>query len=340
MQTSKYLTEETLNWLLEEDKAQPAIRYFTLRDILGYDKSDPQVVKAYKDIMLSGPIPKILSAQNPEGHWQKPGAGYSTKYRGTIWQIIFLASFGADKENPQVKKACEYVLTHAISPIGGFGYNGTPSGFIHCHSGNLCSSLIDLGYLEDERLQKAIEWQARLITGEGVSSLDSTSEKRRFYRYTPAPGFVCGPNGDKPCAWGAVKALKALGKVPPEKRTEIMNKAIEEGTKFLFGVDPAEAKYPTRLDIKPSSSWFKFSFPPAYVTDVLENAEVLVSLGFAGDGRMANTFKLISEKQNEQGKWLLERTSNGKMWVDIEEKGKPSKWITLNALKVLKHRPN
>ena len=32
----------------------------------------------------------------------------------------------------------------------------------------------------------------------------------------------------------------------------------------------------------------------------------------------------------------MERSLNGKMLVDIEEKGKPSKWITLRALRVLK----
>jgi hypothetical protein len=32
----------------------------------------------------------------------------------------------------------------------------------------------------------------------------------------------------------------------------------------------------------------------------------------------------------------MEHSFNGKMWIDIEEKGEPSKWITLRALRVLK----
>jgi hypothetical protein len=32
----------------------------------------------------------------------------------------------------------------------------------------------------------------------------------------------------------------------------------------------------------------------------------------------------------------LENTLKGKMWVDIEKKGKPGKWVTLRALRVLK----
>jgi hypothetical protein len=32
----------------------------------------------------------------------------------------------------------------------------------------------------------------------------------------------------------------------------------------------------------------------------------------------------------------MENSLNGKMWVDIEEKKKPSKWVTLRALRALK----
>jgi len=32
----------------------------------------------------------------------------------------------------------------------------------------------------------------------------------------------------------------------------------------------------------------------------------------------------------------MKHSLNGKMWAEIEEKGKPSKWVTLRALRVLK----
>ena len=54
------------------------------------------------------------------------------------------------------------------------------------------------------------------------------------------------------------------------------------------------------------------------------------------DQRIASAVEFVVSKQDEQGRWKLEQTLNGKMWVDIEEKGKPSKWVTLRALRVLK----
>ncbi|MBI2863632.1 MAG: hypothetical protein HYX94_03620 [Chloroflexi bacterium] len=41
---------------------------------------------------------------------------------------------------------------------------------IHCLNGNLLRALLGFGWLEDERLQLSIDWQARSITGEGFSS--------------------------------------------------------------------------------------------------------------------------------------------------------------------------
>jgi len=54
------------------------------------------------------------------------------------------------------------------------------------------------------------------------------------------------------------------------------------------------------------------------------------------DERMQDAIEVILEAQQSDGKWLLKNTYNGKMWMDIEEKHMPSKWITLRAMCVLK----
>ena len=40
--------------------------------------------------------------------------------------------------------------------------------------------------------------------------------------------------------------------------------------------------------------------------------------------------------QTEQGRWVMKESLNGKMWVDVEQKGKPSRWLTLKVCEVLK----
>jgi hypothetical protein len=204
-------------------------------------------------------------------------------------------------------------------------------------AGNLGAALIDFGWLHDQRLKIALEWLAQTITGDGVAESTSRETNKRYYKSgNSGPLFACSVNVGLPCAWGAVKAMLALGKVPTELRTQKIQAAINQGIDFLLSHDPAIADYPFGMGNRPNSSWFKFGYPIGYVTDVLQNLEVLASLGQAQDHRLANALELVISKQDKQGRWMLEYSYNGKTWVDIEKKGQPSKWVTLRALRVLK----
>jgi len=61
----------------------------------------------------------------------------------------------------------------------------------------------------------------------------------------------------------------------------------------------------------------------------------LTNLGYR-DERMQEAVDLVVSKQDEQGRWKLENTFNGRFQINIEQKGKPSKWITLRAMSVIK----
>jgi hypothetical protein len=119
------------------------------------------------------PIAGILAAQDPGGWWVKPGPGYGPKYRGTVWNLLFLDQLGADPQDERIRRACGYVLTWCPTATGGFGCSGSavernppPSTVIHCLNGNLLRALIGFGYLDDDRVQAAIAWAAAAITGD------------------------------------------------------------------------------------------------------------------------------------------------------------------------------
>jgi hypothetical protein len=322
---------DPVSWLMENDKTQPAVRYYTLRDILGRDENDKEVRAAAAAIMSSGPVPVILSAQQPEGYWGKPGP----RFTGTMPALVFMAQFGADGADRRIRTGCEILLSRYIDS------DGAPYDDTYCTAASMGAALIDFGWLGDQRLQTAMEWLAR--------SIDSS------------PPFACSHrNANLPCAWGAIKAMIALNKVPPAQRTRNMQKAIKLGVDFLLSRDPAVADYPFGRGNKPSSNWFQFYYPLLSEADVLQNLEVLVALGQAQNPRLTNALDLVIRKQTQQGRWLLERTYKeladtqeekvlywyqnslrlyitGKELAEIQEKkGQPSKWVTLRALRVLK----
>lgn len=318
---------DPIKWLCENDPVNPAIRYFVLRDLFDLPAGDPEVVAAQAQIMSSGPVPVILEAQHPDGYWLRPGTGYA-KYQGTEWQIILLGELGADPNDARVRRGCDYLFDHSIAANGAFACTArpTPSGVVHCLNGNLLYALICLGYLDDPRVQAALDWQARVTIGDLAhgSRLPTTSDA----------DFACAANGHRPCAWGATKAMKALAAVPAEQRTPAVQAALTRGAALLLQYDLAKADYP--YTGKVSSAWFKLGFPLSYWSDLLETLTVLVTLGHGDDRRLAPVFAWILGKQDAQGRWKLENSLNGKMWVDIEQKGKPSKWVTLRVLRVLK----
>ena len=328
MQWLKSLNGNPLPWLLESDPANPSIRYFALRDLLDRPEDDAETRSARAAIMTTGPVPVILAAQNPAGFWEKSGSGYSPKYRATTWQVFFLGELGADPAEERVQSACDYVLSHSIAANHAFSaYNPpVPSGAVHCLNGNLLYALQRLGFGADPRVQAALAWLARAATGEAPMT---------YLKSGPTgPGFACSVNMAQPCGWGATKAMRALLAIPPDLRTQAIQSALETGAAFLLSHDPAVADYPYTERV--SSTWFKFGFPLSYWSDVLETVDVLADMGHGRDPRLDSALGLILSKQDAQGRWKIDNSVNGKMWVDIEVKGKPSKWITLRALRVLK----
>ncbi len=98
----------------------PAVRHLALRQLLDLPENAPDVCQASAAAMQTDPIASILAAQQPEGFWVKSGPGYAPKYRGTVWQVIFLDQLGADGRDSRVRAACEYVLSHTQAETGGF----------------------------------------------------------------------------------------------------------------------------------------------------------------------------------------------------------------------------
>jgi hypothetical protein len=319
------LNADPLPWLLEPDSDNPGVRYFALRDLLGRPADDPDVIAAQADVMRTGPVPAILAAQADEGYWVKPGAGYGPKYQGTLWSLLFLAQLGADGRDPRVRKAVEYVFDHAMTKAGAFSANGAPSAAIHCLWGNVVRAMLDLGVWGDERLAGSIDWLSRSVTGDSYGAYLKSGLQE--------PDFVCAANYGLPCGWGAVRVLWALDAVPPQGRTPVVSAAIQASIDFLLRYDVARADYPFQERI--SSSWFKFGYPLGYVTDVLLNLEALTEAGIVDDPRLADAVALLLGKQDATGRWKLEYSYHGKLWQDVEQKGKPSKWVTLRALRVL-----
>ena len=324
------LKNDPTEWLLETDN--PSVRYFALTELLEKPETNPEVDTAKNKIMQIGTVPKILNKQNPQGYWETPDKYYTIKYKGSVWQLIILAELGADGNDDRVKKACEFIMENSIDPeSGGFSVwhskttgGGRHTGVIPCLTGNMVWSLIQFGFLDDPRVERAINWITRYQRFD-----DGDGQVPKGWPYDKLTG--CFSNHS--CHMGVAKALKALAAIPIHKRSGEVKNTIEAGAEYWLIHHIHKKSHDLSQLSKPS--WLKFSFPLMYQTDTLEILDVLTTLGYR-DKRMQEAIDIVVSRQDDDGRWNLERTFNGRFQVNIEQKGKPSKWITLKALKVLK----
>ena len=96
----------------------------------------------------------------------------------------------------------------------------------------------------------------------------------------------------------------------------------------------AEALFSRNFDFEGKEArWLRFGFPWYYQSDLLDALEALAACGYAADSRFRALAQHVRQKQGDDGCWLKE---GGSTAVRIERKERPSKWITLKALRVLK----
>ncbi len=338
------LKEGALKWLLEE--TNPPVRYFALRDILDKKEDDPEVISAKEAIFNSEVANKILQKQNLDGSWEKGFNPYLPKYKASYWQIMTLGQLGLDKTNIRVEKACEYIFQ--FQRAEGSFISQTPETLareyeyrvgkgrklpprdewvssiifeqqLSCLTGNMAAALIRLGYEHDNRVKKALAWLTQIQNRDG--------------------GWLCpywrAHIKDKHgCFYGSICALEAFSEVKAYNRTEQTKVAVEKGAEFLLMHRLFKADHHGYKTI--NSAWLVLSFPWFYGYNILRGLDVLTKLGYVSDERLEDAVELLLQKQQRDGTWLLENTPTGRMQTNIEKKGKPSKWITLISLRVLK----
>jgi len=308
-----------LEWLLEEN--QPSVRYHALLDLVGRPPSDPDVRAAHFAIPRVGWAAEILSLQKPGGFWESGDNLYRPKYIATNWRLIVLSDLGLTAEHEGVKKACELLIEKYSRPDGGFGR--VSSHF--CVTGNLARTLIKCGYIDNPNVSAALGWLVRQQKADGGWHCFN-------YQY-----------GTLDC-W---EGLSAFAVLPRQRWTRSIKRSAERGCEFYLN------RRLWKQGKKKYEPWFRFHYPVHYYYDLLVGLDVLTKLGYARDERLRLALRVLAEKKRGDGTWLLDAVHpdiapddpyqlippyepQAPVPFALERAGRPSKWITLTSLRVLK----
>lgn len=328
------IQQELTEWLLQQTEA--TVHFLTLRDIQASAHEQPEVQAARRASISDGIAGRILDSMQPEGWWAKAGAGYSPKYRSSVWALIALAQLGHQAaDDLRLQRAVQYYLSQALTENSGFSYNGKPEGTLYCLHANMCAALRLLG-ADAASLAKAYTHLAELIVG--VETATSPS-KIQYVNYVCGPGFACRANGKLPCSWAAVKALWAFGSLSESEKTPLIQRAIQQTVNFVTSSQLDFTKFPVPKGKTPSLLWQQLDFPLFYPTDLLQAAQALVDLGWADHPAVLDVHDWVLAQRNPAGLWNMQPQVTNKIGGSWQA-GKPSNpWVSWRVLHFLRTLP-
>jgi hypothetical protein len=293
------LKGDPLPWLLDPENS--SVRYWTLVDLLDRPASDPEVQQARLAIDRQPLVQELFALQHPEGYWGEETKPYTAQ--GAVTALALLSMLGATP-NQRTAAGCDSLLRFCQPPSGGFSLTrNLQSGIFPCTTGEHLPFLVYFGLSDDPRVRAAF---AFLI--EHMSAHDALN---------------CGRYQHRECWWGAIATLNGLAVLPPDMQAEQSQRVIERLSNTLL-----EAGYDFEGEHK---RWLTFGVPRAW--DLLSALKALAAHGYACDSRFVSLLDLLLSRQDNHGRWLCGSVS--RTWP-LEKRNQPSKWITLDALRVLK----
>jgi hypothetical protein len=328
--------------LLEEN--EPSSRYFTLTELAGHDKQDASVRKTREKIGNEGWAAKIFAKQKENTYWENKESCYVPKFTSTGWQLAVLADLGVTTEDKRFANSAEHYLDLHNIETGGFAMRPRGDDQFHphiCNTGNMVRALAKAGYAKDDRVVKAMSWL--------VSKQLSDS------------AWNCAPSGKHGSFMATVEPLWALSEIIKQNPREEWKEAAKKASEFVLKHRVYKSD---RDDSVVLFDFLKIHYPTHYCYDFLHGLRVLSELGVKKDEKMDDALRLLRAKQLVDGRWPLEGVYRGwrqshpmhgketlsrpeerelvtEGWgtdhtLQLEEAGKPSKWITLQSLLVLK----
>jgi hypothetical protein len=300
-----------IDWLLDSD---PAIRWQVMRD-LTHEPAD--VVAAERSrVATEGWGARLLELQAPDGLWA--GMAFSQERTDTFHVLELLRRLGLDPASEQAQRALGLVREHVTWGDGAWwnppwAESRYFEGEVEpCINGNVVSTGsyfgVDMGPLVERLLGEQLPdggWNCEVENGATVSSLATTiNVLEGLLEHERSTG------GDERAA-----DARRRGEAYLLERRLFRRKSTGEV------IDP---------------TWLQFSFPTWWHYDVLRGLDYLRDAGIEPDDRMAEAVGIVEGNRDADGRWPLQNPHGGESYIELDEgDGKPSRWNTLHALRVL-----
>jgi hypothetical protein len=303
-----------VRWLLDSD---PSIRWQAMRDLT--DAPAAGVAAERARVATEGAGARLLALQGSDGRWA--GTAWNRGWDSTMHVLVLLREMGLDPTSDAARRALELVREHVTwqgcGPPEIHG-NGFFAGEVEpCINGQVGAAGAyfrqDVRGIVDRLLAEQLPdggWNCDAEIGSTRSSFNTT---------------IC--------------VLDALLEYDRNFGDPAVTAARQRGQEYLLERRLFHRKstgQPIEHDRKGGASWLRFAFPTWWHYDLLRALDYLREASVVPDERVAEAIDVVASKVDSQGRWPLETQYPGRMPVATDEgEGRPSRWNTLRALRVL-----
>ena len=305
MKTEEYI----LNWLLEGDQS---IRWQALQGFTNSPQS--KILSERKKVASVGWGAKLLSYQNANGMWAD--SLYSRKWISTTYTMMLLKNLGLMPGHKQAIKACKVLLDEGLYEDGGINYFYQYNHSETCVTG-IVLSILAYFLFDDPRIKSLGTHLLKQQRQDGGWNCLS-------YKGATHSSFHTTIN--------VLEGLKEY-RVNYELNTKAISNSIKRGIEFLLTHKLFRSH---RAGNIVDSKMTRFSFPTGWRYDILRALDFFQDVNAPKDERMKEAIELVLKRRENNGKWKLQNLHAGRYFFEMEEVGKPSRWNTIRALRVLK----
>ena len=305
-----------IDWLLDSD---PSIRWQVLRDLAGRPAEEVAAERA--QVATEGAGARLLALQAEDGRWG--GAAWNRGWNSTMHVLMLLREVGLDPASQQARRAVGLVRDRVT-------WEGC--GPQECNRNT---------FFEGE-VEPCINGQVAAVGayfGQDVRGLVD----RLLAEQLSDGGWNCeAPSRSTRSSFNTtICVLEALGEQERAGHgTPALTEACLRGQEYLLERRLFRRRSTGEVierDRKGGAAWTRFAFPTWWHYDVLRGLEYLRSAGVTPGKRVAEAIELVASKRDGDGRWPLETRYPGVMPIEIDEgEGRPSRWNTLRALRVLR----
>ena len=314
-----------VEWLLDSD---PAIRWQVMRDLT--DAREEDVAAERGRVANEGWGARLLALQRQDGQWDGGLPTFTSteaaewwqslppERRGTLfpewtstaWSLMLVRNFGADPESARARFAVRLVREHCR-----WEHDGEPffAGEVEpCINGKI----VAMGAYFGEDVKGIVDW----LLGEQMSDGGWNCEQENGSTRGSCHSTIAVLDG-------LLEYEQAKGGSPELTAARLRGQEYLLERRLLRRVSTGELIDP---------AFTQFSYPTYWHYDVLRGLDYLRAAGAAPEERVTEAIDLVKSKRDAEGRWPLENPHPGRLHFAMDEgEGRPSRWNTLRAMRVL-----